>query len=241
MKRIMMVVTIILALVLLVGCGVPQADYDKVVAERDQALADYNTQNGLYAALQGDYNTLQEDYDAVKEEKNALLMENANLLAKVGPIIDVGDFQTKTVNSEELDRFLRKLFPKGLVAFLPGDLLNSLDPVEEFLSQDTTTPNTGGFGGIGFTMSYSGDELAFRMRQIWKNSGLPLTSFGFLKKEEINQRGERFVCWRVIFVIKETSGLAAYELNFANDELVKIQQPMNTYSCVLGAFPVELE
>jgi len=89
-KRLLMgLVALCLALVLLVGCGVPQSEYEALQAEYEalqsentslegelaqvnsdltNARADYDAMKADYDTLKGDHDKLNEDYDAVEAE-----------------------------------------------------------------------------------------------------------------------------------------------------------------------------
>ncbi len=80
-----------LAIVLLAGCGVPQADYDAL-------QADYNALNADNDALQADYNALNADNDALQADYDALYTNYVAVEAELADIQQVyppRDFESR--------------------------------------------------------------------------------------------------------------------------------------------------
>ena len=60
-------VVLCLALVLLAGCGIPQADYDELNTEHTALQADYDELDAEYTTLQADYEAVQNELAEIKE------------------------------------------------------------------------------------------------------------------------------------------------------------------------------
>ena len=55
------------AVILLAGCGIPQADYDELNTEHTALQADYDELNTGYTTLQADYEAVQSELTEIKE------------------------------------------------------------------------------------------------------------------------------------------------------------------------------
>jgi hypothetical protein len=221
MKRIAAFFAFVLVGLTLVGfggCGgVPQAEYDEVVAERDQAVADFNT--------------IQEENLKLLEEKRQLKVENGELRTKLGSYIVMDDFQTTEVSSGEVGDLLGKFFPNARRGYMGGLMLTSRDTVEEFLRKENSIP----LSSIGYKdipeICRTDDDLAFWLATQWGRAGLPEPSIVLIKKKERD-----LTYWNVIFIIKDNGEFAIYELvDFLSDELERVEGPMpNVYMCLIG-------
>ncbi len=112
-RSLMGLVILSLVMVVLVGCGVPQADYDELNTEYTTLQADYDELDTEYMALQADYDELNTEYEAVQ-----------NALAEVEAVYPPKDFSslselqnwllTNDVSERPLATIAENLYSKAL-------------------------------------------------------------------------------------------------------------------------------
>jgi len=81
MKKIVgITLLVVMALLLLSGCGIPQEDYDAVVAEKDTAKAQVASLQGDLGKAQSDLGKVRSDLTAVQDEHESLQTDYDDLL-----------------------------------------------------------------------------------------------------------------------------------------------------------------
>lgn len=133
MRKGILILTTVLVLVSLTGCGVPEEDYDAVRAEHDALQEDYNAVCAERDALQEERNAvlaerdaLQVDYDAVCMERDALQTEVQELKSIVPPKgtdkvqVKIGGYFVATVRSVCSDYFSDPTPKVAIVSLFQG-------------------------------------------------------------------------------------------------------------------------
>ena len=104
MKRVMLlVVTFIILVILVSGCGIPQEDYDAVVSERDTALAEISSLQSELDATETALNLTKEELNNKEKELASSQSEVESLeseLSDVNSKLSSANSRLLTANSE---------------------------------------------------------------------------------------------------------------------------------------------
>lgn len=230
MKRIAMTV-LMFGVLLLAGCGVSQAEYDKVVADLatcQEAESQLEAEKAQWEevdkpALEQQVADLEDQITSFEQDIADLEAENEGLkqpaLGKI-PAEVVG-----TVTLEELLQLSNEFFPNatgGGISSLtrnPHPLV-SLETLKDFLAKDNSDWNP-----PCHETSYNlCDELAFRLKDRWIKAGLADHSLGFIKLKITTPEGEKLQ-WLNVFITKEGGELTVYKVDPHNDTVTKITEP----------------
>ena len=92
-KRRHLIITLILILIILtslslVGCGVPQDEYDKAIAEKDSLQNELDTAINKNDTLQGELDKVIDEKDDLQNELDTAIDENDALQSELDKVID---------------------------------------------------------------------------------------------------------------------------------------------------------
>lgn len=190
-KRWLLVSVMLLASLLVVGCGIPQEEYDAVVAERDAAQAQATTLQSDLAKARSDLTaveaklaSLQEDYNTAKSNLTAVESALAEAEARIAeleaavegqlPTMEVGDKWVWSYVMEETTYTLtEEIIGEETVEGRDCYVIDmSFDPVISYTRDDVVSTVT--------SMKYWGDKatalLGVKMQSSGTYNGTAFTS-----------------------------------------------------------------